>query len=321
MLTILDRYGRPVTQARISLNSSIQCNFSCEFCHMEGTKEKSSNLLQPLELERLCRMFTFFGIFKIKLTGGEPLLRKDIEEIVERINSTGIKEISLSTNGTNFVGLASKLKNKGLKRVNISLHTLKHERFKKLTGVNKLDYTIDAIKAAIDTKLLPVKINTTIMKGINDDEIDDFIEFSHKLGGSDTNILQLIELVTTESRFYHKHHFSLESIENNIKNKSISTIERSSHKRIKYMLPNKVMVEIVKPMHNTEFCMGCNRIRITYDGKFKPCLLRNDNHIDFLTAIRTGADDTDLMNIFKKAIYLREPFFKIEERDSIINKS
>ncbi|MFC1755308.1 GTP 3',8-cyclase MoaA [Thermoproteota archaeon] len=312
MLTILDTYGRPVTQARISLNSSMQCNFSCDFCHMEGIKETSGNLIQPLELERLCRMFTSFDIFKIKLTGGEPLLRKDIEEIVERVNASGVKEISLSTNGTNLVRLASKLKKKGLKRVNISLHTLNHERFKKLTGVDRLNETIEAIKAAIKTEFLPVKINTTVMRGINDDEIEELIEFSRELGGSDTNILQLIELVTTESRFYYKYHFPMKSIENELKKKSISSMERVSHKRPKYELPNKVIVEIVRPMHNTEFCMGCNRIRVTYDGKFKPCLLRGDNHIDFLTAMRTGADDADLADMFKKAISLREPFFKIE---------
>ncbi len=312
MLAIIDNYGRPVTQARISLNSSMQCNFSCDFCHMEGIKESSDSILQPLELERLSRMLNSFGISKIKLTGGEPLLRKDIEDIIERINSTGVKEISLSTNGTNLPRLVSRLKKKGLKRVNISLHTLKNDRFKKLTGVDRLDKTIEAIKATIDAELLPVKLNTTVMRGINEDEIEDLIDFSQKLGGSDTNILQLIELVTTESRFYHKHHYSMESIENELKKKSISSMERMSHKRPKYELPNKVTVEIVKPMHNTEFCMGCNRIRITYDGKFKPCLLRGDNHIDFLTAMRTGANDDDLKNIFKKAISLREPFFKIE---------
>lgn len=312
MLAIIDNYGRPVTQARISLNSSMQCNFSCDFCHMEGIKESSDSILQPLELERLSRMLNSFDISKIKLTGGEPLLRKDIEDIIERINSTGVKEISLSTNGTNLPRLVSRLKKKGLKRVNISLHTLKNDRFKKLTGVDRLDKTIEAIKAAIDAELLPVKLNTTVMKGINEDEIEDLIDFSQKLGGSDTNILQLIELVTTESRFYHKHHYPMESIENELKKKSISSMERMSHKRPKYELPNKVTVEIVKPMHNTEFCMGCNRIRITYDGKFKPCLLRGDNHIDFLTAMRNGANDDDLKNIFKKAISLREPFFKIE---------
>lgn len=312
MLVIIDNYGRRVTQARISLNSSMQCNFSCDFCHMEGIKKSSDNILQPLELERLSRMLNSFDISKIKLTGGEPLLRKDIEEIIERINSTGVKEISLSTNGTNLPRLVSRLKKKGLKRVNISLHTLKHDQFKKLTGVDRLDKTIEAIKATIDAELLPVKLNTTVMKGINEDEIKDLIVFSQKLGGSDTNILQLIELVTTESRFYHKHHYPMESIENELKKKSISSLERMSHKRPKFELPNKVTVEIVKPMHNTEFCMGCNRIRITYDGKFKPCLLRGDNHVDFLTAMRTGATDNDLINIFKKTISLREPFFKIE---------
>ena len=312
MLTIQDLFGRPVTQARISLNSSMECNFSCDFCHKEGIKDPSNRIINPSEVERITRILTKFGISRIKLTGGEPLLRRDIVEIVERINNVGVKEISLSTNGTNLSRLASKLKEKGLKRVNVSLHTLKKERFKLLTGADRLEETLEAIKASIDASLLPVKMNTTFMKGLNDDELDDLIEFSSSIGGSKTNVLQLIELVPNESLFYERYQFPLDSTENDLKNKSIASTERVSHRRPKYELPNGVSVEIVRPMHNTKFCMGCNRMRITYDGKFKPCLLRNHNHIDFLTSMRSGSDDNEIMEIFKNAVAIREPFFKIE---------
>ncbi len=312
MLTIRDPFGRPVTQARISLNSSMECNFSCNFCHKEGIKDPSNDTINPGEVERITRILTRFDISRIKLTGGEPLLRKDIVEIVERINNVGVKEISLSTNGTHLSRLASKLKDKGLKRVNVSLHTLKNERFKLLTGADRLEETLEAIKASIDAGLLPVKMNTTVMRGLNDDEIDDLIDFSRSIGGSKTNVLQLIELVPNESLFYERYRFPLDSIENDLKNKSIASTERVSHRRPKYELTNGVSVEIVRPMHNTKFCMGCNRMRITYDGKFKPCLLRNHNHIDFLSLMRSGVDDTKIMETFKKAVSIREPFFKVK---------
>lgn len=312
MLTIRDPYGRPVTQARISLNSSTECNFSCEFCHREGIKEASNNIISAEEVERITRILTSFGISIIKLTGGEPLLRKDIIEIVGRINKLDVKEISISTNGTHLSRLASKLKDNGLKRVNVSLHTLNSERFKILTGSNRLDETIEAIKKSIEVGLLPVKMNTTVMRCINDEEIDNLIEFSRSIGGSKTNVLQLIELVPNESLFYRKYNISLDSIENDLKNRAIASTERVSHRRPKYELENGVTVEIVRPMHNTKFCMGCNRMRITYDGKFKPCLLRNHNHIDFLSSMRLGADDAKIREIFKKAVSIREPFFKIE---------
>ena len=313
MLTILDPYGRPVTQARISLNSSMECNFSCEFCHREGIKEISNNIIRAEEVERITRILASFGISMIKLTGGEPLLRRDIVEIVGRINKLGVREISLSTNGTHLSGLASKLKDNGLKRVNVSLHTLNREMFKLLTGADKLTETIEAIKASIEAGLLPVKMNTTVMRGINDDKLDDLVEFSRSIGGSETNVLQLIELVPNESLFYEKYHFPLDSIENDLKNKCVASTERISHRRPKYELANGVIIEIVRPMHNTKFCMGCNRMRITYDGKFKPCLLRNNNHIDFLSFMRSGADDTKIIELFKNAVSIREPFFKVEK--------
>jgi len=314
MLTIRDPYGRSVTQARISLNSSMECNFSCDFCHKEGIKEASNGIIRAEEVERITRILTNFGISIIKLTGGEPLLRKDIVEIVGRINKLGVKEISLSTNGTHLSRLASKLKDNGLKRVNVSLHTLNREKFKILTGTNRLNETIESIKKSIDAGLLPVKMNTTVMRGLNDGEIDKLIEFSRRIGGSKTNVLQLIELVPNESLFYEKYSISLDSIENDLRNRAIASTERISHRRPKYELENGVTVEIVRPMHNTKFCIGCNRMRITYDGKFKSCLLQNNNHIDFLSSMRSGADDAKITEIFKKAISIREPFFKIENK-------
>ncbi len=318
-MAIKDPFGRSVTQARMSLNSSTDCNFRCKFCHKEGIDEANGNLLAPEEIGRITCILRKFGVDKVKFTGGEPMLRKDIMEIVGQTKLAGVKEISLTTNGTNLVEMAKKLKDKGLNRVNISLHSLKRDRFKRITGVDRLDNTIAAITASIEADLLPVKLNTTMLRGCNEDEIKDLVEFSYSMGGSNTNVIQIIELLSIESKYYDIYHYPLDSIEFALKLSAAVRTERSSHRRPKYELPNGVIVEIVRPMHNTEFCMGCNRIRVTYDGKFKPCLLRNNHNIDFLTPMRKGAGDSELIKLFKKAISLREPFFTL--RNTVLQEA
>ncbi len=308
-----DRFGRPVTNARISLNSSSTCNFRCIHCHMEGIKSASSTLITADEIQRILSILSRFGVDAVKLTGGEPMLRQDIVEIVKRLRSVGLREISMTTNGTRFSKLAAPLHDAGLSRVNISLHSLRKDRFQSITGVDGYDEAIGAVGAAIAARLLPVKLNITLMKGVNDDEIDDLIRFVRKSGGNGKVVLQLIELVVTDPEFYEKYHCDLAPIEARLNSEALAVYRRGMHNRPRYILPDGVTVEVVRPMHNSEFCMKNNRIRITHDGKFKPCLLRDDNHVDFLTSMRAGAPDEEIEELFRRAVLLREPFFKTQE--------
>ena len=308
-----DRFGRPITNARISLNSSSTCNFRCIHCHMEGVRSASSTLMTADEIQRVVRILFSHGIEAVKLTGGEPMLRPDILEIVQKLKSVGLREISMTTNGTRFSKLAGRLRNVGLSRVNISLHSLRKDRFRFIAGVDGYDEAINAATAAITAKLLPVKLNVTLMKGVNDDEIEQMIRFVHKSGSNGEVVLQLIELVVTDPVFYEKYHCDLAPIEQRLKSQAIAVYRRGMHNRPRYILPDGVTVEVVRPMHNSEFCMKNNRIRITHDGKFKPCLLRDDNHVDFLTSMRAGATDDEISNLFKAAVLVREPFFKSQE--------
>lgn len=265
------------------------------------------------EIERVVRILTKFDIRFVKLTGGEPMLRKDIVEIIDRIHNQQINEISMTTNGTNLAKLALDLKKAGLRRVNISLHSLNKERFKWITGVEKLEETLSAIKASINAGLTPIKLNMVVLKNVNDNEINDMIDFTARMGGGNSVILQLIELVNegeSDGFIYDEFHYDLTQIEQALIKRAIKKDLRSLHFRHRYLMPNGVWVEIVKPMHNSNFCMGDNRIRITHDGYFKPCLLRSDNYVDFLTPMRNGASDEDLAKLFLKAVELREPFFK-----------
>jgi cyclic pyranopterin phosphate synthase len=184
------------------------------------------------------------------------------------------------------------------------------ETFKFLTQSTRLDETLEAIRSAISSGLTPVKLNMTLLKGINESEVDDMIAFSRDMGGGRTNVLQLIEMVNMDSSLYATYHMELNEIETRLAKQSRSITERVRHRRPRYELQNGVTVEIVRPMYNSTFCMGNNRIRVTYDGKFKPCLLRQDNHLDFLTLMRNGGTDSELEEVFRKAVGLREPFFK-----------
>jgi len=280
---------------------------------MEGIKSSSPESMTADEIQRTVRILSRFGVDAVKLTGGEPMLRRDIIEIVRKLRALDLREISMTTNGTLLSKLAEQLHDAGLSRVNVSLHSLRRDRFRFIVGVDGYDEARSAVSAAIQAKLLPVKLNMTLLKNVNDDEIDEMIDFAHRTGGNGEVVLQLIELVVTDPMFYSKYHCELAPIEERLKTQAIAAYRRGLHNRPRYVLPNGVTVEVVRPMHNSEFCMKNNRIRITYDGKFKPCLLRDDNHVDFLTRMRAGASDEEIGEIFKRAVQVREPFFKSQE--------
>jgi len=308
-MTLYDRFARPVTNLRISLTQ--ECNFRCFFCHREGQRFLAKNEMTPEEIERLVRIASRLGIRKVKLTGGEPTVREDIIEIVRRIKPY-VRDLSMTTNGSKLKELAEPLARAGLDRVNVSLHSLKPEVYKKITGVDMLETVLDGIKEAVKY-LSPVKLNMTVMKGLNDGEIWDMIDFSAKTGA----ILQLIELEApremTETTFFRKYFYPLKPVEKELEKRAVKIRERRMHRRKKYFIPTDygtAEVEVVRAMHNTVFCANCTRLRVTSDGKFKTCLLRNDDLIDFLSAMRNGASDAELVDIFRKAVLKREPYWR-----------
>lgn len=301
-----DSYGRPVRSLRISVTST--CNLDCVYCHQEGI-EKSRKEMTPEEIERIVKIVAKHGVKKVKITGGEPLIRKDIVEIVEKISSIeGIKEVSMTTNATILGKKVVDLKEAGLKRVNVSLDTLDSETFSKLTNGGSIDTVVEGIKSAVEAGLNPVKLNMVVMKGINRDKIKDMIKFA-----SDNNcILQLIGLMETEfsNEFYKEYACDLHKIVEELEEEAIDVLVRKFMQgRTRYVLEEGI-VEAVFPMHNTEFCSNCTRIRVTADGQFKPCLMRNDNYVDFIQAMRNGATDAELDEMFVKAVNKREPYFK-----------
>ncbi|MEI7857973.1 MAG: GTP 3',8-cyclase MoaA [Methanomicrobiales archaeon] len=292
-MTLKDPFNRPVSNLRISLTP--KCNLACIYCHREGEK-KSEEPLSAAEIAEILRVAEHIGIRSVKFTGGEPMLRPDLLEIIQSVPAG--MESSITTNGTCLAGLAADLKKAGLRRVNVSIDSLNHETYKKITGTDKLDDVLDGINAAVETGLTPVKLNMVVLAGINDHEIDDFLAF---VRGNRNLVLQLIELMHFNEC---TNHGDLNGVEDALAARSKQIITRRMHHRKKYCLDG-AEVEVVRPLHNTEFCAFCNRLRVTSDGKLKPCLLRTDNHIDI-----RGKCGAELEELFRKAVSLREPFYK-----------
>lgn len=304
-MTISDPYGRQVTNLRIAVTQ--RCNLHCIYCHKEGEDHPLDIEMTPNEIAQIITLAAGFGVEKIKITGGEPLIRNDIIEIVEETKQiAGIKEVSMTTNGVFLGSFAQDLKRVGLDRVNVSLDSVDSEVHRMITGAYIVEEVLQGIIEAGRSGLSPVKINMVVLKDVNDKQIWQMFEFARK----NNAILQLIELESpVENDFYRKYHADLGLIEELLKRRAEQIIVRSMHHRKKYILHGGGEVEVVKPMHNTEFCDYCNRIRVTSDGKLKPCLMRSNNLIDLLSYMRQGASDQELKKLFVKAVALREPFF------------
>ena len=303
---IYDNCNRPVLNLRISVTQ--KCDKHCPYCHREG-EQNPSTLMTVDEILHIVRIAISLGISRVKLTGGEPLLRKEIVEIIKDISDLkGLTDLSITTNGTHLKGLAKDLKDAGLERVNVSLPTLDPKVYSEVMGGDLQD-AIDGIKAAVDAGLQPVKLNMLLLKGINDQEVEKMIRFAAQTG----TILQMIELepINLGEGYYKSHHLGLDRIEDKLEKLAVKKqVRKFMQKRRVYTLTD-VKVELIRPIENTEFCANCTRIRVTSDGRIKPCLMRSDNLVDFLTPMRNGADDKKLAEIFIEAVKKREPYYKV----------
>lgn len=304
---VKDKYKRPMLSLRISITS--RCNVNCVYCHHDGILPQKSEMTSD-EIYKICEIAKMIGIEKIRLSGGEPLIRKDIVEIVEKIASLNFKDISITTNGILLEKYTEDLVKAGLSRVNVSLDTLDPKLYKYITRSNKVESVKKGIISAVESGLNPVKINMVVMKDLNNNEIEEMFKFCRE----NNVILQLIELLKTENcddaDFVNKHHFNINTLEDDFESRADKIRERKFMQgRKKYFIDNGE-IEIVKPMDNTKFCENCTRLRITPEGKIKPCLLRNDNLVDIKTAIKENKSSEELKEIFLNAINKREPYYK-----------
>ncbi|MCJ7443188.1 MAG: GTP 3',8-cyclase MoaA [Methanotrichaceae archaeon] len=293
---LMDRFGRRATGLRIALTS--RCNLRCLYCHHEGEASSFKEIKADTVLA-VAMAASELGMRNIKFTGGEPLLRTDLEDIL--LHMPQDLNLSMTTNGIFLEQRALTLAEAGLERVNISLDSLNSETYQAITSSRDgdLQRVLAGIDAALDAGLEPIKLNVVVL-GANELEIPTLIELARSKG----LILQLIELLDLNGLGISG---DIEGIEQYLQSRSDRIVRREMHRRRKYFLEG-AEVEVVRPMDNTEFCSHCTRIRITSDGKIKPCLLRNDNLIEIKTT-----NKNEIKRLLRDANKHREPFFKLKE--------
>jgi len=306
-----DSYGRAIRDLRVSLTD--RCNFRCFYClpHGEPPIAPKEQMLSYEEIEYLCDIFVSLGIEKIRLTGGEPMLRRDIETIIRKLvqlKSIGLQDLALTTNGYYLPDRARSLKDAGLDRITISLDSLKRDVFKQMTGVDVLDRVLAGIQAAKEAELYPIKINAVIVRGHNDDELVDFAAFAreHDLK------MRFIEFMPLDSG----HDWSRDDVVSGREiRKKIDVefplvpvdVERGSETSSRYRFADGAPGEIgiIAPVTEA-FCGACSRIRLTADGQIRTCLFSTVEH-SVRDVLRSGASREEIIDYVESVVLKKEP--------------
>lgn len=263
-----DKFGRDITYLRISITD--ECNLRCIYCMPDDLEcaAREKDQMSADEIVEIVREAVKLGISKIRITGGEPLIRPDVVEICRRISEIpGVKELAITTNGILLANMAFALKKAGVSRLNISLDTLQTDKYTRITRRGKYEDVIDGIRQAIKAGLTPIKINTVLIGGFNDNEIEDFVKLT-RTKDIEVRFIELMPIGACAS--FPKHAFVkgdvvLEKVP------ELTETENSGVARM-YRYPDGYgKVGIISAV-NQHFCLSCNRIRLTCDGRIKPCL-------------------------------------------------
>ena len=294
-----DRLGREIEYLRISVTQS--CNLKCMYCEPDSCKGNrgSCTALAPGEFESIVRVMVGVGIKKIRITGGEPLIRPDICDIIGSISGIpGIEDLSMTTNGMRLGSMAEQLKIAGLMRINVSLDSLREDRFSYITGGGKLSSVIKGIKKALEVHLTPVRINAVLIKGVNDDEIDDFFMIARDYP-IDVRFIELMPIGRFGEKNSDKIIYNSQIIASHPGLMPLG--EKGSTQPARYYTAEgyKGRVGFISPMSH-KFCDSCNRIRLTCEGKLKPCL-GNNGEADLTKVLRNNPDG--LEELIRKIVF------------------
>ena len=305
---LCDRFGRQVDTLRISLTD--RCNLRCLYCMpAEGVRlSPRSDLLSFEEIVRLARCFIQLGVRKIKLTGGEPLVRKGVVGLVVKGLSglSGLEDLTLTTNGVLLTLYAEELKKANLKRVNISLDTLRRKKFEALTGSDRITQVLAGIELALSLNLTPVKVNVVLLRGINDDEIIDFVNLTRRRN----LVVRFIEFMPTENRLpdWTKYFIGRDEILKRIKETGRLVCESEGvvgcgPAEYFQVSGHQSCFGIISPISKS-FCQNCNRIRINARGELIPCLHHGPT-LRLKELLKTFPEG-ELLSLIKEAV-LRKP--------------
>ncbi len=301
-----DKFGRKLTYLRVSLID--RCNLRCLYCMPHGLLNpfKEEELLTQDEIVEIVSLFTEMGIWKVRLTGGEPLLRKNIPSLVARIKKiAGIREVVMTTNAVLLKYFASGLKKAGLNRLNISLDTLDRENFERITGLDKLEDVLAGIEAAAEAGIAPIKINAVLMKGINDHEIMNLVRFAADRGFQ----MRFIEWMPTAGEIHSTQQSRFMSVENAKKviEEKCGLIPDDSNPhspaRSFYLKGTTMQVGFISPLSNA-FCSKCNRLRLKANGMMKTCLHGKED-LDIKALLRKGFSREEIKRQISDVVFDR----------------
>ncbi|MBI3324524.1 MAG: GTP 3',8-cyclase MoaA [Candidatus Omnitrophica bacterium] len=303
---MIDQFARRITYLRISVID--KCNLRCLYCMPNGwvNKTRASELLTNDELVELATIFAELGITKIRLTGGEPLLRPGLMEMVGRLATIpGITQLAMSTNGVLLSRHARALKNAGLQRINVSLDTLSREKFATITAMDQWQAVVDGIVEAKAVGLKPVKVNTVLMKGVNDDEILALVRFAVEQELE----LRFIEWMPTNPFVDHERESKFFS------NDAARVLIAGAHRLIpddpdphaparSFLIDGTgARVGFINPLSNV-FCAMCNRVRLKANGRIKTCL-HGREELDLKAMLRAGVAREEIKRQIATAVFLR----------------
>jgi cyclic pyranopterin phosphate synthase len=298
MLT--DDFGRGVTDVRISLTD--RCNFDCVYCHNEGLGDTRGPMdaqdseMSADDVVRFLEVVEEFGVRKVKFTGGEPMLRQDLEEIVRRTPDS--METSLTTNGTFLPGRAAALKEAGLSRVNVSQDALDPKAFAEITKSGAYDRVIEGVEAAVDAGLTPVKLNMVVFE-YTAGYVEGMVDHVAETEGLQLQLIQYMPELTGHPEW----NIDIGRVHDWLADLADRVETREMHDRKRYWIGDG-MVEIVDPVENETFCANCHRVRVTHEGYLKGCLNRNDD-------LRPMGEMTrdEIREAFRETVENRVPYY------------
>lgn len=298
-----------VNYMRISVTD--RCNERCLYCQPHGPFEllPRTDILSYEEILRVSRVAVSLGIVKFRVTGGEPLIRHGVVDFLKELCAiSGVQDIGLSTNATRLAPIAQQLRSFGITKVNISLDTLKPDRYKAITG-GKLEAVLAGIDAAVEARFPQVKLNCVLMKRKNDDEVFDLIEYARQKDVA----LRFIELmpISTTDVLTEENFLAAETVKRSIRDRyglepllnyrGNGPAEYFTIPGLKTSSGGAIKLGFIGAMSNLHFCETCNKLRLTPDGKLRPCLGHHDEY-DLKTVLRSGGDDAALRGVFELTI-------------------
>jgi GTP 3',8-cyclase len=311
-MSLTDKWGRQITDLRVSVTD--RCNFRCIYCRSAKpeTHLPMDELLEWHEYERLVRLLLALGIRKVRVTGGEPLVRPGVEDFLARLKALGAEDLSMTTNGYLLAERSERLVASGMNRINISLDSLNREKFERMTRTQTFDRVIAGIDAAQASRLRPVKVNAVLIRGINDDEVEAFARFARDRD----LIVRFIEFMPLDADRAWTRDMVVSGAEVYQRISAqwplVPVVHERSETARKYRFADgRGEIGLISPV-SQPFCGHCSRLRLTADGKLRTCLFSKQDH-DLRSLLRCGASDGEISDQICSIVAQKEKGHRINE--------